>query len=93
MSKLLELIKEFEPKPTHKQLQLIRKIEHELVIEFTGTSLTDASNFISEYLPCMSRVVYKRSYSNSYSYGGGYTNYDESDLDLATSGFDIIDFY
>ena len=90
MSALSELIKEFEPKPTKKQLELIAKIEDELLVAFIGSTRLEASNFISEYLPCMSRPVYTPRYE---SYGGGYTNYDEMDIMLATSGFDTLDFY
>lgn len=89
MSKLTELLKEFEPKPTDKQLKFISSIEYELEIKFEGTTFQEAKEFISEWSPCMSRPVY---YGNS-SYGGGYCNYDEQDIVLASSGFDTIDFY
>ena len=84
MSKLTELLKEFEPRPTDKQLKFISSIEYELEIKFEGTTFQEAKEFITEWSPCMSRPVY---------YGGGYCNYDEQDIALASSGFDTIDFY
>lgn len=83
MGKLSELIKEFEKKPTEKQLKFIADIEYELEIKFSGTSFQEAKEFISEWSPCMSRPVS----------GGGWCNYDDSDFMLSTSGFDTIDFY
>jgi len=90
MSRLSELISEFEPKPTQKQLDFIKVIEDELLVAFIGTSRKDASDFISEWSCCLSKPVYNNTYN---TYASAYENYDEMDIFMATSGFDTIDFY
>ena len=50
--------------PTEKQLNLIRKIEDELGLKFTGKTIKDAYRFIGENIDDC-RGVYKRRYEQT----------------------------
>ena len=91
MYTLQDLLDEFEPKPTFGQLEYIKVIEKHYNndrAKFKGKTFEDARKFISKW-----RIQTTRWRDYASYYGGGYCNYDEDDIALSSSGFDVMDFY